>query len=223
MESNAREEILGRLREAPKNQFTERPNILPLRELALGREEMVARFIEELVLQAVVVHRAEDPDGIAKILTKIAASERLKYVVVSTDDVVAAVDLHSWGKEQGIVVRVPQDFPDRDSFKDAVFREADAGITGVDYGVAESGTLGIIHDRRQPRLVSLAPAVHIAVVPVERIVPTYEKVTENVYRDEKNIPSHLTYVTGPSMTADIKATLFKGMHGPRKLFVIIVG
>jgi len=144
-------------------------------------------------------------------------------VMVSTDDVVASLDLPAWGKEQGIAVLTPRDSGDRDSFRDAVFDEVEAGITGADYAVAESGTLVIVHDADQPRLISLAPIMHIALVSVERIVPTYERAIEELYGDTKNIPSHVTFITGPSMTADIKGKPFKGMHGPRRLMVILIG
>jgi len=223
MEQNAREEILGKLKRAPRIDVPSRPDMPPLSELVLNREEMIARFTKELVLQEAVVHRVEDTSEVPGKLAEIAASEGLKRVIASTDDVIAPLDLPSWGKEHGITVHVPQDFPDRNSFKDAVFDEVQAGITGADYAVAESGTLGIIHDKNQPRLLSLAPILHIAVIPVERMVPTYERVIEEVYGDKKNIPPHFTFTTGPSMTADIKATPFKGMHGPRRLIVILIG
>lgn len=223
MEQNAREEILGKLKRASRSDIPSRPDMPPLSELALSREEMIAKFTEELVLQEAVVHRVKDADAVLKKLAEIVASEELKRVIVSTDDIIAPLDLPSWGKEQGIAVHASQDFIDRNAFKDAVFQEADAGITGADYAVAESGTLGIIHDKNQPRLLSLAPILHIAVIPVERVVSTYERVVDAVYGDKKNIPPHFTFTTGPSMTADIKATPFKGMHGPQRLIAILIG
>jgi L-lactate dehydrogenase complex protein LldG len=223
MEQTAREEILGKLKRVSRIDVPPRPDMPPLSELALNREEMIARFTRELVLQEAVAHRVKDTGEVQEKLAEIAVSEGLKRVIVSTDDVIAPLDLPSWGKGRGITVQVPQDFPDRDSFRDAVFQKADAGITGADYAVAESGTLGIIHDKNQPRLLSLAPILHIAVIPVERMFPTYEGVIEEVYGDKKNIPPHVTFTTGPSMTADIKASPFKGMHGPRRLIVILIG
>jgi L-lactate dehydrogenase complex protein LldG len=116
----------------------------------------------------------------------------------------------------------PKDFKGRDDFKDAVFDSVEAGITGVDFAVAESGTLGLIHDEDQARLISLSPILHIAIVPVERIFPVYESVVERVFKKEK-FPSQFIFITGPSMTGDIQGHLFKGMHGPRRVIVILVG
>ena len=104
-----------------------------------------------------------------------------------------------------------------------IFDEAEAGITGVDFAVAESGTLGLIQNKDQLRLISLGPIHHVAIVPLDRLVPVYENVTEFLYRKRENAPSHFTFITGPCMTADIQATPFKGMHGPRMLEIILIG
>ncbi len=101
--------------------------------------------------------------------------------MASTDDVISRLDLPAWGKNKGIQVMTPRDFPDRYSYRDAVFDEAQAGITGADFAVAESGTLGLIHNKDQARLVSLAPILHIAIVPVDRIFPVYEQAIEKVF------------------------------------------
>ena len=79
------------------------------------------------------------------------------------------------------------------------------------------------HSARQPRLVSLAPILHIALVPVERMVAVYEQAVEKIYGGGGGIPSQVAFITGPSMTADIQGRPFKGMHGPRRLVVILIG
>ena len=112
---------------------------------------------------------------------------------------------------------------DRKAFKDVVFDEVNVGITGVDYAIAESGTLCLIHTRNQARLVSLAPIIHVAVVPADRLYPTYESVIEVIMASGEQLPSQITFITGPSMTGDIQGIPFKGMHGPKKLMVMLIG
>ena len=223
MVRNAREEILGKLRAAPKREVPLRPEMSPLNEVALDREQMITRFTEALFLQTCVVHRVGDNQEALDKLAEIAKEEKLGKVMASTDDVIAPLDLPSWGKENGIQILTAGDFKDRNSFKDAVFDEVDAGITGADFAVAESGTLGLIHDRDQARLISVAPILHIAIVPTERFVPIYENAIEKVFEDKNAVPGQFTFITGPSMTADIQATPFRGMHGPRRLIVILTG
>lgn len=223
MEQGARDEILGKLKRIPKGTVPPRPVMPPLREISLDREQMIATFIEKLTREEGVVHRVSDGSEAVARLTEIAAQEGLRKVVVSTDTVVTPLDLPAWGRERGITVFTPGDFSNRDSFRDVVFDEVQAGITGADYAVAESGTLVIVHDADRPRLLSLAPIIHIALVPATRMVATYEQAVEAIYGDTKDIPSHVTFTTGPSMTADIMGKPFKGMHGPRRLMVILIG
>lgn len=219
---NARDEILGRLKAAPKTQIPVRPFVPPADEIALDREGLVNRFIEMFRAETGVVYRAKDGDQVLETLTEIAKREGLKSVMVSTDAVVAALNLPQWGKNTGVGVMTPRDFKGRDDFKDVVFDAVEAGITGVDFAVAESGTLGLRHDRDQARLISLAPILHIAIVPVERIFPVYEPVIDCLFKKDET-PSQFVFITGPSMTGDIQGQLFKGMHGPRRVIAILVG
>lgn len=223
MEHSAREEILQKLKTAPKQSLSPRPDLPPLSELSMTQEEMIHRFTERLVEETGVVYRVQNNQGALEKLAEIARAEGLKKVMVSTDDVLATLDLPAWGKRNDVTVMTPLDFPNRDSFRDAVFNEAQAGITGADFAVAESGTLGLIHNKDQARLVSLAPILHIAIVPVERMNPIYERVVDQVFGNLKPLPSQFLFITGPSMTGDIQGVLFKGMHGPRKVIVILVG
>jgi len=220
---SARDEILAKLRAAPKKAIHPRPHMPPLSELSMTKEELIERFTKNLVEETGVVYRVPDMQAALDKLTEIVKAEGLKKVMVSTDDVVAPLDLPAWGKRNNVKVMTPKDFADRDSFKDAVFQEAEAGITGADFAVAESGTLGLIHNKDQARLVSLAPILHIAILPLERMVPVYEQVIEKVFAKKEELPSQFIFITGPSMTGDIQGALFKGMHGPRRIIVILVG
>lgn len=223
MEQSAREEILEKLKAAAPKAVLPRPSMPPLPELSLTQEELVERFTKNLVEETGVVHRVKDYPAALDKLIEIIKAEGLKKVMAATDGVLAPLDLPAWGKKNDVQVMTPKDFTDRQSFKDAVFNEAEAGITGVDFAVAESGTLGLIHNKDQARLVSLAPILHIAIVPIERLFSVYEQVTEKVFSQKNNLPSQFVFITGPSMTGDIQGALFKGMHGPRRLIAILIG
>ncbi|CAB1059797.1 Predicted L-lactate dehydrogenase, hypothetical protein subunit YkgG [Olavius sp. associated proteobacterium Delta 1] len=220
---SAREEILRKLKAAGQRETPPRPDMPALNELSLNGEELVAIFIDEITAQTGVVHRVEDKRSALGRLTAIVQAEGISTVMVSSDDVVTALDLRAWGRENGVKVLNSRDFNDRSRFISAVFDEAEAGITGVDFAIAESGTIGLIHNKDQPRLISLAPIHHIAIVPLDRLVPVYENVTKILFSQRETAPNHFTFITGPSMTADIQATPFKGMHGPRKLEIILIG
>jgi L-lactate dehydrogenase complex protein LldG len=223
MEQSARDAILSELKSAPREAISHRPDRPVLKELSLTRDELIEMFSKHLAQETGVVHRVKDRRGALEKLSQIAQEEGLRKVMIATDDVVASLNLVDWGKKNNVRVMIPQDFSNRDSYVDAVFEEADAGVTGADFAVAESGTLGLIHNKDQARLISLAPILHMAIVPVERIVAVYEQAMEKVFRKKENLPSQFCFITGPSMTADIRGIPFKGMHGPRKVVVILVG
>jgi len=222
MSKTAKDEILDKLKAAPQTDLPPRPTVPPLNELAWNREELIEKLVENLTLLGCAVHRVRDAEEAVDKMTEIARAEGLKKIVASEDDVVAGLNLAEWGKSNNIEVLTPRDGQDREAFKRIVFDEVEAGVTGVDFAVAESGTLCLIHDERQPRLVSLAPIRHIAVVPIDRIHPVYESVTDTLFENREKAPSHITFISGPSMTGDIQATLFKGMHGPKTVTVILV-
>ena len=219
---SAREDILRKLKAAGNKSAAPRPDMPALKELSLNGEALIAKFIEEITAQTGVVHRTQDKHSTLSTLTAIVQTEKISTVMVSNDDVVTALNLSAWGGANDVKVLNPRDFKDRDRFIDAVFEAAQAGITGADFAFAESGTIGLIHNKNQPRLISLAPIHHIAVLPLDRLVAVYENVTEALAGQWDAMPKHFTFITGPSMTADIQATPFKGMHGPRKLDVILI-
>jgi L-lactate dehydrogenase complex protein LldG len=223
VKQSARDEILSKLKSAPREAVASRPDRPVLKELSLIRDELIEMFSKNLVQETGVVHRVKDRQEALEKLSQIAQEERLKKVMIATDDVVAPLNLVDWGKKNNVEVMTPQDFGNRDSYVDAVFEETDAGITGADFAVAESGTLGLVHHRNRARLVSLSPILHIAIVPVERMVAVYEQAIEKVFGKKESLPSQFCFVTGPSMTADIRGIPFKGMHGPRKVIAILVG
>lgn len=223
MANGAREEILAKLKRVERGEAVPRPSMPVLNELALSRDRLIERFQENLTLQTGVVHRVADPGAARETLTEIARSEGWTAVAIAEDEVLETLDLAAWGRSCGVRVMKAADFSDLAAFKDAVFDEVQAGITGVDWAIAESGTIVLVHDERQPRLLSLAPILHVAVVPVERILAVYEQAVERIIASRGGLPAHMTLITGPSMTADIQATPFKGMHGPRRVIALLIG
>lgn len=95
---------------------------------------------------------------------------------------------------------------------------ADAGITGAEWGIAETGTLVLGTDAARPRLTSLLPPRHLAVVWADRIVSDLPALFERC----GVLPSALTLITGPSRSADIGFVPVLGAHGPMEVAVFVV-
>lgn len=96
----------------------------------------------------------------------------------------------------------------------------DVGITTAQAGIAETGTLVLDSSRERHRLTSLVPPVHIAIVDATHIHQTLGETLSALQRDGELNPI-VTFVTGPSRTADIELTLAIGVHGPQELYVIV--
>ena len=96
----------------------------------------------------------------------------------------------------------------------------DVGISTAQAAIAETGTLVLDATRERHRLVSLVPPVHIAIVKASQIFRTLGEVLTLIQK-EKEVSPAVTFITGPSRTADIELTLAIGVHGPQKLYVII--
>ena len=95
----------------------------------------------------------------------------------------------------------------------------DVGISNAQLAIAETGTLVLDSACERHRLVSLVPPVHIAIVNASAIVETLGDALTLL--QQKEISPAITFITGPSRTADIELTLAIGVHGPQQLYVIV--
>ena len=104
--------------------------------------------------------------------------------------------------------------------------KAEIGFTGANAIAANSGSLVIIENEGNIRLVSGLPKLHVAVVGVEKIVPSLldaYKVAEVTWRYAGyEMPSYLNVISSPSKTGDIEKKLVKGAHGPEKVSVVLL-
>lgn len=104
--------------------------------------------------------------------------------------------------------------------------EAVIGVTAVDYAVADTGTLVLMAGRGRARAASLLPPIHVALVKPEQVVPGLENLFASLTAREdfssQHVNSAVTFITGPSRTADIELTLVVGVHGPQQLHVILL-
>ena len=71
----------------------------------------------------------------------------------------------------------------------------------------------------QERVASLLPPVHVAVIQSDQIVP--DLIDAFGLLADRQLPSNVTFITGPSKTGDIELQLTTGVHGPGQLHVIV--
>ena len=118
---------------------------------------------------------------------------------------------------------LPQLIPyetDIEDFKEKLFT-IDAGITSVAGAIADPGALILWPTDKEPRLMSLVPSIHIAVLEADSIHNSFLEAMQ-AGKWSTNMPTNVVLISGPSKTADIEMTLAFGVHGPRELIVLIV-
>lgn len=96
------------------------------------------------------------------------------------------------------------------------------GITGAFCAIAETGTLMMCSGSQTPPAASLLPETHIAVVPRSRIVTGMEDAWSLLRAEHAAMPRAVSFISGPSRTADIEQTVTLGAHGPYRVHVILV-
>jgi L-lactate dehydrogenase complex protein LldG len=106
-----------------------------------------------------------------------------------------------------------------DRFKKTLFK-IEAGITGTRGAVADTGAVVLWPTENEPRLLSLVPPVHVAVLDADMIHDSLnEMMAAEKWADK--MPTNALLISGPSKTADIEFTLVFGVHGPKELVLII--
>lgn len=104
---------------------------------------------------------------------------------------------------------------------DEALFSVDAALTGVDFAIAETGSLVCLSGPGAARGTTLIPPFHIAIVRTDQIVPDVYDVLPRL-PSEAPLPANVNIITGPSKTADIEGILITGVHGPGVVRVIVV-
>lgn len=203
----------------------------------------VAKFRVELEAVGGVVEFVNRPEQLAHRLRDLAAKAGWRKMLVDNvpNDVSEPVFVAGAEAEKQCrgadsdwwqaVAAVGLDVIEAASADRTLTAAADVGVTMADWAVADSGTIVQIAAPGRPRIVSLLPPAHVALLPVERIVPTRAELFVILRRaaagadavpPEMAWPSNIAFITGPSRTADIESDLSIGVHGPGYVHVFLL-
>ena len=99
----------------------------------------------------------------------------------------------------------------------------DVSITGCEYLVARTGSIVMSAAQRSGRSTSVYAPIHICIAFTNQLVYDVKDALQAA-KDKygNNLPSLITFATGPSRTADIEKTLVVGVHGPKEVYVFLV-
>lgn len=97
---------------------------------------------------------------------------------------------------------------------------ADIGISAVEFAIAETGSVCMDGYAVEHRLVSMLPPIHVVFMNSNYIVPGVNEAFEIISKVFNR--GYISFITGPSRTADIERVLTIGVHGPSRFIVIAV-
>lgn len=178
--------------------------------------DLVGLFRARAQEESVVVHGPVGRHGVPRAVAGIAAGHACQTYMAWDDLPAPGVTSALTGVER-VEHRVPEDgrIPHQ-----LAYQTLDLGVTGADAGLAESGSLVLLHGEGRPRMASLIPEVHVALLDVGLIERT---LVHWAHRYPATVleSANMVFVTGPSRTGDIEQQLRLGVHGPRHVHVVM--
>jgi L-lactate dehydrogenase complex protein LldG len=187
-------------------------------------DEPVARLVhsdiglaELFVQRATAMKMIATPISVDDLLSEMAKFLRQKQcarVMLSDTALLTRLGAAKYLKDNGFDARTWSEITPDEAY------DFDAGVTDVDYAVAETGSLVLRHRPEHGRLISLVPFVHVAVVEPKTFLPDLLDLFERLATE--GIGGGVTMISGPSKTADIEMNVVTGVHGPNvvKAFVL---
>jgi L-lactate dehydrogenase complex protein LldG len=209
---SAREEILAKVRAAlGRHQGTPVGPLPPTARVGPRGAGPIDREIEQLFTEIGklngVTRRLGGQDALRPALADLVQSEAVRKTTLWSTP-----DLAGWnvaGILGGLGVEIVSPQADK-----PLVAECELGVTGVDAALPETGTLLLRSSPERPRIVSLLPRVHLAI-----LTPVALRADLHQAFAEAKDAGYCLLVTGPSRTSDIELTLTLGVHGPKSLYV----
>ena len=113
----------------------------------------------------------------------------------------------------------------REAGSPASVADAPAGLSGAELAIAETGSVLLAENSLEARVVGMLTLTHFVLVSQDKLVPMLDDaavILQQLARVGTDQRHYMSFVTGPSRTADIERTLTIGVQGPKTLCVILV-
>lgn len=221
--SEARSEIMARIREALKvpspmpHLKAESKNVTGktwLPEVGETKIALIGLLSENLAKLKANFHQVKTLDEAKILVRELAREKNWKKIAYHSNDLVTpvaqAIEGESWSVD--------------DSFSKDQLEVSDVGITSCVSIVAQFGAILVSSESSGGRGLSILPPVHIVLAKVDQVVPDLAACLEQIQpQSGGKLPSMLSFITGPSRTGDIERILVLGAHGPKELYLILIG
>jgi L-lactate dehydrogenase complex protein LldG len=217
---SAREAILAKLRAAPKTPETE-PDVAGYYAHATPKWTLAERLLRFAAMMRAVhteVYWTRTHEWPGKLAELVQANGHQSLLLAPETPhgalAAAALDVLPEGPSLRHFDRPLEDW------KAELFNGVDAAFTGTRAGIAETGTLIVWPDGREPRTMSLVPPVHYALLDGNKLYQNlYQAMQEEGWHT--GLPTNSLLISGPSKTSDIQQTTAYGAHGPHTLIVLV--
>ncbi len=217
----ARDDILGRIRTAinrpagaapPSAPAYANQPLIPARAQGTPAE-LTKRFIAMAIEAEISIERVSDVGDVAGSIADWLNAEGLPGRAVISPD--PAMDAYGWDTAPALEIR-----------RGATRGEDLVSVTPTIAGIAETGSIMVTAGPGTPYTLNFLPETHIAIVHADRIVGGYEDAWARVRPNGEtgaSLPRTVTMITGPSRSSDIERTVTIGVHGPKRLHIVLVG
>ena len=196
--------------------------------MSAAKDDILARVREALgpAPQAPAIPRGYRPagslsrDGVVELFCERVAEYQATVTRVAPGELDAAIARALDGAAN--VASTLGDQPAGD-LTVAQLDELDAVVTGAALAIADTGTIVLDSGPESgPRALTLVPDHHVCVVRADTIVPSVPDAVAAL-AEAARTGRPITLVSGPSATSDIELDRVEGVHGPRRLDVIVSG
>lgn len=224
MQNDSREKILRRIREALGVKAPARhligaaaasPGHQPqdwLPPVPASEAELIALFEKNSAELKTEVRRCPDAAAVASELAALAVENKWK-----------SVGAHRFDLGNGAVnsLGLPVVLTDQ-PYETAALERCDAGVSGCDCLVAQTGGIMVTSASAGGRALSVLPPHHVVIASTSQLTGDLADAFSLLKKTHGTVPAFVSFITGPSRTGDIERILVLGAHGPKKLTVLLV-
>lgn len=181
-----------------------------------GSEITLQCFLQMLTLAGGEGHILAGEEAAFSVLRGLLSEVRGQGVLICSDPELERQAVPRLIEEAGGKALRQGEIPLQEAAKAAL------GITSASAGIADTGTVVLIHSTERGRLAALLPPIHVVFLKRNCVFPDKISYLAAIRQEGVNLSeSSLTWVTGPSLTADIEKVLVRGAHGPRRVIVLL--
>ncbi|MFJ2322028.1 lactate utilization protein C [Pseudomonas sp. NPDC087817] len=219
---SAKQNILGKLRKSltGATPISDDFNVdLVTQPYTYSAEQRIPQLRKLMEAVHTEIHLTSDKEWPA-LLAQLLRDRQLPSLLIAPTTAHGQQITQHWANNPDLPALKSYDRP-MEEWKAELFNDTPASLTGTLGAIAATGSLILWPNREEPRLMSLVPPVHFALLKASEIRDNFYQVQQE-FEWAQGMPTNALLVSGPSKTADIEQVLAYGAHGPKDLVVLIL-